>query len=88
MKVKMVRRPRSAGFDGKPFPAVGKVVDIPEDRAKALVHYKYAEPVKAEPKAEKPDEKREKAESPAAAQRETREAPARRGPGRPRKSED
>lgn len=87
-QVKMVRSPKSAGNNGKHYPAPGEVFDTDDARAKALVHFGYAEPVKAEAKPEPEPEPETKTDADA----ETRETasedkPAKRGPGRPRKSD-
>lgn len=85
-KVKIKRL--GAKRDRKDIGKVGEVVEVDDTLAKALVAFALAEPVKADekPKAEKPAENREKAESKAATERETREVVKNR-PGRPRKSE-
>lgn len=94
VKVRLLRKPGAAGNDGNPYPKVGTVFEVSEDKARALVNFHYAERVEGEdekPEAEKPEDKRETAEDADAAQRETREdktdEPVKRGPGRPRKSD-
>lgn len=96
MKVKMLRQPQGK-YENKPFPAAGKVGDFSDDVAGTLVRFKYAEPVEAEadggetPDDEKPDNAPEDGEPETAdvTPDETRDEapkPAKRGPGRPRKT--
>lgn len=71
MKVRITES-SSGLLDGKPFPSVGEVVDLPEGLAVSLLTDRRAEAVAGKP----------------ADTRETRavEAPEKRGPGRPRKA--
>lgn len=86
--VKMIRAPKAAGNNGKHFPGPGETLETDDARAAALVHYGYAEPVKAESKPDPEPEPETKTDDDAE-KRETATAdeskPAKRGPGRPPK---
>lgn len=92
-KVKIKRA--GATHNLKPVGEVGETVDVHDAIADAMVSVGYAERVDGEPEkpAEKPADERETATDENADERETRdekaaEAPkAKRGPGRPRKTD-
>lgn len=98
-KVKIVRP--GGRVNRKPLGEVGEVVDVDERLASALIQFKYAAPVEDEP-VEVPEteteadtaDARETATDKGAEDRETRDAkpvedePVKRGPGRPRKTDD